>query len=126
MKTKYFASVSLSLVAFCFVSLRPSPAQNQALPATEAPIAPVRVGPQAARKQQSEASAAKISQGRRDRSLRFEANLGQTDSRVNFLSRGSGYVLFLSGTDAVMSLEGPAVRRNRKLDASPANSALDR
>ena len=96
MKTKYVAIVSVSLVAFCFVSLRPSPAQNQALPTTEARLAPVRLASPVAVKPQSVASAAKISQGRRDHSLRFEANLGQTDSRVKFLSRGSGYVLFLS------------------------------
>ncbi len=37
--------------------------------------------------------------------LSFEANQGQTDSQVNFLSRGSGYSLFLTPTKAVLSLE---------------------
>ena len=37
--------------------------------------------------------------------LSFEANQGQTNSQVNFLSRGSGYSLFLSPTKAVLSLE---------------------
>src|SRR2546422_1171210 len=36
--------------------------------------------------------------------LSFEANKGQTDPRVNFLSRGSGYTLFLTGDEAVLSL----------------------
>ncbi len=36
--------------------------------------------------------------------LRFEANRGQTDSRVKFLSRGSGYTLFLTGDEAVLRL----------------------
>jgi hypothetical protein len=36
--------------------------------------------------------------------LSFEANQGQTDSRVKFLSRGSGYCLFLTPTEAVMTL----------------------
>jgi hypothetical protein len=35
--------------------------------------------------------------------LRFEANQGQTDSSVRFLSRGSGYTLFLTPTAAVLS-----------------------
>ena len=35
--------------------------------------------------------------------LAFERNAGQTDSRVQFLSRGRGYTLFLTGTDAVLS-----------------------
>jgi hypothetical protein len=36
--------------------------------------------------------------------LSFEANRGQTDSRVHFLSRGQGYNLFLTPTEAVLSL----------------------
>ena len=35
----------------------------------------------------------------------FEPNQGQADAAVDFISRGSGYTLFLSGTDAVLSLE---------------------
>jgi hypothetical protein len=41
--------------------------------------------------------------------LSFEPNRGQTDSRVNFLSRGGGYTLFLTGNEAVLSL-GPQKR----------------
>jgi hypothetical protein len=36
--------------------------------------------------------------------LSFEANQGQTDRQVRFLSRGSGYSLFLTGNEAVLSL----------------------
>ncbi len=36
--------------------------------------------------------------------MSFEANQGQVDSRVNFLSRGKGYELFLTSTEAVLSL----------------------
>ncbi len=36
--------------------------------------------------------------------LSFEGNQGQTDSQVKFLSRGHGYTLFLTGTEAVLSL----------------------
>ncbi len=36
--------------------------------------------------------------------LACEANRGQTDSRVRFLSRGPGYTLFLTGTEAVLRL----------------------
>jgi len=39
--------------------------------------------------------------------LSFEANNGQTDKRVRFLSRGSGYSLFITGTEAVLTLRGP-------------------
>ena len=36
--------------------------------------------------------------------LSFEINQGQTDGRVKFLSRGAGYALFLTQTEAVLSL----------------------
>jgi hypothetical protein len=37
--------------------------------------------------------------------LSFEANQGQTDPQVRFLSRGSGYALFLTPTEAVLTLQ---------------------
>src|SRR5450432_4385926 len=40
--------------------------------------------------------------------LNFEANQGQTDSRVKFLSRGDGYSLFLTSHEAVFRLRPPA------------------
>jgi hypothetical protein len=36
--------------------------------------------------------------------LAFEANRGQTDSRVDFLARGQGYALFVRPTEAVLAL----------------------
>ncbi len=36
--------------------------------------------------------------------LRFEKNQGQTDAQVQFLSRGSGYTLWLTCTEAVLGL----------------------
>jgi hypothetical protein len=36
--------------------------------------------------------------------LSFELNQGQSDRRVKFLSRGQGYALFLTATEAVLSL----------------------
>ena len=38
--------------------------------------------------------------------LRFEANQGQTDRQVQFLSRGRGYGLFLTPNEAVLALQG--------------------
>jgi len=37
--------------------------------------------------------------------LSFEANTGQTDKKVKFLSRGSGYGLFLTGREVVLALD---------------------
>src|SRR5215216_3586586 len=36
--------------------------------------------------------------------LSFEANVGQTDPQVDFISRGSGYTLFLTPREAVLAL----------------------
>src|SRR5690242_1062175 len=36
--------------------------------------------------------------------IRFEPNAGQTAQEVKFLSRGPGYTLFLTSTEAVLSL----------------------
>jgi hypothetical protein len=38
--------------------------------------------------------------------LMFEPNVGQSDPRVRFLARGTGYGLFLTGNEAVLSLVG--------------------
>jgi hypothetical protein len=56
--------------------------------------------------------------------MSFEANRGQTDRRVKFLSRGSGYTLFLTPTEAVLSLrrgqnQDPSVLRMRLVGAAP-------
>jgi len=55
--------------------------------------------------------------------LSFEANQGQTDARVKFLSRGPGYTLFLTGDEAVLALRKPSAvsdqpsdKRNSKLE----------
>ena len=42
--------------------------------------------------------------------LSFEENRGQTDARVKFLARGSGYSLFLTANDAVLKLQNPSPR----------------
>ena len=51
--------------------------------------------------------------------LSFEANQGQTDRSVNFLSRGRGYSLFLTGDEAVLRLKKPGTEseiRNSRLE----------
>jgi hypothetical protein len=57
--------------------------------------------------------------------LSFEANAGQTDERVRFLARGNGYTLFLTPTEAVLSLQRsaavapePGALRSRRLSAT--------
>ena len=51
--------------------------------------------------------------------LSFEINQGQTDTRVKFLSRGSGYSLFLTGNGAVLMLRKKSAVASHKLVAPP-------
>ena len=53
--------------------------------------------------------------------LTFEANEGQADSRVQFLARGPGYTLFLTGGKAVLTLRNsPAALTMTLAGANPA------
>ena len=59
--------------------------------------------------------------------LSFEANAGQTDARVKFLSRGRGYALFLTADGAVLSLRktpvvAPTFRSARPGMPSPSRA----
>lgn len=52
-----------------------------------------------------EASAKKrVMQSLGNQPLHFEANHGQTDAQVKFISRGRGYTLFLTSTESVLAL----------------------
>jgi hypothetical protein len=55
--------------------------------------------------------------------LRFEANAGQTDSRVKFLARGPGYILFFTGDEAVLTLR-KAEGRNQISEARRSKTEI--
>jgi hypothetical protein len=77
-------------------------------------------GPQPGRgglSQADPATQARVAESYGKLPLSFEANHGQTDARVKFLSRGSGYSLFLTGDEAVLALSG------KKADASKTKVA---
>lgn len=53
--------------------------------------------------------------------LSFEANQGQTDARVKFLSRAGGYTVFLTGDEAVLEVKASAPnRQSSALSHQPA------
>jgi hypothetical protein len=52
----------------------------------------------------NESTRARVNEAYGKLPLSFEANRGQTNDRVKFLSRGSGYSLFLTSSDAVMAV----------------------
>ena len=51
--------------------------------------------------------------------LFFEPNQGQTDPKVKFLARGSGYGLFLTGDQAVLELQPSAISAQHSLLNAP-------
>jgi hypothetical protein len=55
--------------------------------------------------------------------LSFEANHGQIDSRVKFLSRGSGYCLFLTSDEAVLVLGQSEADESRRAARVPRTVA---
>jgi hypothetical protein len=59
--------------------------------------------------------------------LRFEANQGQTDEGVEFLSRGPGYTLFLTGEEAVLSLRSrqPSADANEIGESKSEKTKID-
>lgn len=57
-----------------------------------------------AQNQLSAATKAKVLQAYAKLPLNFEANQGQTNKQVKFLTRGNGYSVFLTPTEAVLSL----------------------
>ena len=62
-------------------------------------------------------------------SLHFEANQGQTDEQVSFLTRGRGYTLFLARTEAVFVLQaagGSDTVRMTLVGANPAPTITGR
>ncbi len=56
------------------------------------------------------ATQARVSESYGKLPLHFEANRGQTDKAVRFLSRGAGYSLYLTGSEAVLVLSKPNAR----------------
>ena len=56
--------------------------------------------------------------------LSFEANRGQTHPSVDFISRGPGYTLFLTGHDSVLSLRSPLSPGSDKHAASSSTLRL--
>ena len=58
--------------------------------------------------------------------LSFEPNMGQSDKQVKFLSRGQGYSVFLTPTEAVFSLSGneKAAVLRMKLTGANANARV--
>ncbi|MCA1815365.1 MAG: SBBP repeat-containing protein, partial [Acidobacteria bacterium] len=110
-----FLSLLNSLVLpmpFTNASARDGRAANST--AVEHAAAPARAQDTAAAQAQAREAYGKVS-------LTFEANEGQTDPRVNFLTRAGGATVFLTPTEAVFALAVP----NTGAGAATASKTLD-
>src|SRR5207237_644774 len=105
----------------------PSPNSPLSLAATTAAVSlePASPAPQVANRAPSQAPptrATAVPQTPAPPPMSFEINQGQSDPQVQFLARGGGYNLFLSGAEATLVLsqpQGPATSASRpdQLDA---------
>src|SRR5258705_10454572 len=69
------------------------------------------------------ATDARVSESYGKLPLQFEANRGQTDQAVRFLSRGPGYSVYLTSGEAVLVLTKPNPDK-KKLDAQKTASSV--
>ena len=93
----------IHLVCVCLMFAVPfALAQANRVPPLNQPLLPST--PSTALAQRDPARRGQIVESYGQLPLSFEANRGQTDAKVKFLSRGSGYTLFLTGDAAVFSL----------------------
>src|SRR5213080_2733972 len=84
-----------------------------------APATPTSTGIPQATKQQVLAAYGKLP-------LSFEANDGQADPQVKFLSRGSGYTLFLTPTEAVLTLTKADAHAKRRIPGEATLAELEK
>jgi len=113
----FFKLACLALVLLAFSAITPSAktAGRTNDPSAKAPAA--AKAPKVSAEAQS-----RVKDAYRHLPLRFEPNLGQSDSQVKFLSRGSGYTLFLSHDQAVLSLQRPGAVTPQELITDPSQS----
>jgi hypothetical protein len=93
-KTKTFALVLIACLAFFTALLR---SNFTAGPADSTVSSATRANHEAGNEAGSKEAYGKLP-------MTFEANQGQTDATVKYLARGSGYSLFLTPNEAVLSL----------------------
>src|ERR1700674_356692 len=96
MKLAYLACPLLCLTTFLCSQSNPVPVINQ----TAGVVSPISLSEADPKAQ------ARILDSYGKLPLSFEANHGQADARVKFLTRTGGYSLFLTGDEAVFTLSG--------------------
>ena len=103
--------MGIGLLTIALMQFRPTPLLSQKTSTDEAEV--------------SEETKVKVLEAYGKLPLSFEANEGQTDERVNFLSRGSGYTLFLTSTEAVLALSKPTKKSKESMEAIESMGSQD-
>ena len=90
------------IVAITWTTARPTVSQNHRAVQSAVPQIPASL-----ENQVSTTDRAQIAETYGKLPLSFEANQGQSDKQVKFLSRGQGYTLFLTGDEASAAVPLP-------------------
>jgi len=114
MKRACLLSLFLNVTAsFLFSQSNPVPATNQIAGAVS-PLSASQAHPK---------SQSRILHSYGKLPLSFEPNQGQADAQVKFLSRTSGYSLFLTGDEAVLTLHGSKPHTNNATLAAASHTS---
>ncbi|MGQ0761878.1 MAG: DUF7948 domain-containing protein [Acidobacteriota bacterium] len=118
---KSFKSLSITFLAYTVLlsSLMPIGRSAEKRPATREPINYKKLGPVTSA---ASTASARVRNALGTIPIAFEANRGQSDSRVKFLSRGSGYTLLLTSTEAVLNLDRPVKELDRPVKENVAHA----
>ena len=124
---KSFLSVGLLLVASAWGGATWSRSQWTAHEAAQ-PLDTVRQTSHATTAQPDATTKMRLNELYSQLPLSFEANVGQTDPQVDFISRGNGYTLFLTPREAVLALRAaspsPKTRNGRNDHESGAATVV--
>ena len=111
MKRAYFVSLFPCLTLLCLTTSLFSQSNPVSLINRTAAVASPRVASPISASQANPQAQARILDGYGKLPLSFEANHGQADARVKFLSRKGGYTLFLTGDEAVLAWGGKKTKQ---------------
>jgi Bacterial Ig-like domain (group 3)/Abnormal spindle-like microcephaly-assoc'd, ASPM-SPD-2-Hydin/Beta-propeller repeat len=123
MKRAYFISLFLCLTLICLTTSLFSQSNPVSLINRTAAIASPRVASPINASQAGPQAQARILEGYGKLPLSFEANHGQADARVKFLSRTGGYTLFLTTDEAVLAWSGKKTKETSAQRLKPASLA---
>src|ERR1700682_2602930 len=97
-----------ALLASAAIALHPAPSRGVASLLSPASYQKSKVIPRLVNTRSGEALSPAPNRSRQvnfsSLPVAFEPNLGQTDPQVKYLARGNGYTLFLTSSEAVLSL----------------------